>query len=85
MCPMLQKTKTQNVRVWSKENLLIKEGLTERMGDLVTTLRKYRVQASFMQGKKTWEGHEVIDNSRNLDTSWSSRDCETSLFLVCWL
>lgn len=35
-----------------RKSLLIKEGLTEKVEDLVATLRKYRVEASFMQGKK---------------------------------
>ena len=47
---MLQKAKTQNVRVWNRESFLIKKAPTEKIGALIlkSILRKYRVQVSLM-------------------------------------
>lgn len=55
MCPTLEKAKTQNIRV--RKDLLIEKAPTE-MGDLIfkCTLRKYRVQASFMSREEEMGG-----------------------------
>ena len=54
MCPVLQKAKTQNIRVWSKESFTEGEGANqgESYSFLKSNLRNHRVRASLMPGER---------------------------------
>lgn len=59
MCPKLQKSKTQNVKVWNKKGLLIKKAPTEKMEDLILkSITITGLGERFLRGyrEKCWQG-----------------------------
>lgn len=75
MCLPFRKTKTQNIRVCSKERFIDWESINWEDGNLIfkSILRKHRVQASFIWREVIIVGQEVIDHVRKLSTSRSPK------------
>lgn len=84
-------TKNQVTRCWGKESDFIQKvskPRREKTSILIRTIwRKYRIRLILYQGEEWWEGQEVTDGPSH--DIWvqqgSKKDCEASLFLVCWL
>lgn len=70
MCLTLQKAKTENVRVWSKERLIDSERANWEDGSPSGTSNPSYESTEFRlllcQGKGRWEGQEVTDHCRHL-------------------
>lgn len=86
VCLMLLMAKTQNIRVWSKDSFISREGAKQEDGSLSSASNPYSQSTNFRfllcQGKGTWEGQKVIDRYLSASRGYKE-DCETSLFLVC--